>query len=382
MKKQISIPIMVISIIFTIMISGCTSINTDLTDNTPATATAPTAALTEKPVEAKAEPQKPSQLEDLKPSVSWKDFYPNYNEQTKQKLIESAKDEIVRVFPDVDRSKLEGSWLDHQYTYSTGTYGLPVIKFTNVDDTSDKYITIYGSKNIVQILVDPSTNEIINYKPAGYSSPSSGIDKSLTFDEGIQRSENMLKKIKGESYIDENSANLIVDKRDNYDNYRGGLITYSIYSKYKGIPYLGNGISVMYNAYADKLSRYSNSMTNPDLLNVLTTLSPVPDVSLTEAKKIFETRLAEEYPGEDLELNYVPLDSYRYGDSLIWFNDYSRYVFADDPKPIPLTWYLQFNDKEMREENPNKRQAVFVDAHTGEIVSLIYRDIRIPEQDS
>jgi len=94
MKKilnEFSIILVAVFIMFTIFASGCTVNNSNQQDVTPSPGITSSAT----------ETAQPTQSEITKPSANWKDFYPEYseyNDQTRQELIEEAKDEIMRLF--------------------------------------------------------------------------------------------------------------------------------------------------------------------------------------------------------------------------------------------------------------------------------------------
>ncbi len=106
-KKRILTGTVLSCIICVILISGCTTLNAGNIGNAPV-ATPTVAAET-----PGATPPQTTQSENAQSVFSWSDIYPAYDEQTKQRLIEEAKDEIVRIYPDVDRSTLDGYWMDH-----------------------------------------------------------------------------------------------------------------------------------------------------------------------------------------------------------------------------------------------------------------------------
>lgn len=309
-------------------------------------------------------------------SVSWRDFYPDYSEQEKTELMDKAKDYVMQVLPDVDRSSLNGYWQDwRDKGYGTPNYGPPTIVFKKVDDTSSKYEENYRKSNIVTIEVDPVTMEIIAYAPTGYSPPHGFMNMNkLSLDEGIERGLQFIESIKGEGFFEDNSDTLIIDKTDRYDDYESGLVPVSIQGSYKNIPYFYDGIYILYDVYSDKVDYYGDDYADREFIQALTTLSPVPDISLDEAKQIFVDKVKERYPGDDLQISF-DVTYMKYEDSLVWLDDPVD-VYEDNPEPVPLMWHLTFNDKYDRKNGPDNRRSAFVDAHTGEVIGYKYRDPR------
>jgi len=130
-SKKRTIFLISICLFSLVLFSGCT-INSNNSEKNPVLSTESSAT---------AETIQQVVSENTNSVVSSKDFYPEYDEQTKQELIEEAKDEIIRVFPNVDRSTLEGNWEEY-YSQISGIEisRPPKIVFYNVDDTSEKYL--------------------------------------------------------------------------------------------------------------------------------------------------------------------------------------------------------------------------------------------------
>lgn len=310
---------------------------------------------------------------DTTVSVSWKDFYPDYSEQEKTELIEEAKRNVMRVFPDVDESSLNGRWQEWRFKgYEDPNYGPPTIIFEYVDDTSSKYLDNYGEQNIVRIIeADPVTREAISYIPSGYSPPRGFTDlDKLSFEEGGERGVNFIKSLKGTGFFEANADTLIVESSDRYDDYMAGLVPVSVKSTYKGIPYFTEGIFVQYDAFSDKVEYFFDDFADPELIHGLTTLSPEPDITIDEAKQIFVDTVRERYPEDDLQISF-DTEYMQFEDSLVWMDDFKR-IYNNTPRAIPLAWHLTFKDQFMGEN----RRSAFIDAHTGEVTGHTYRDPR------
>lgn len=133
-------------------------------------------------------------------------------------------------------------------------------------------------------------------------------------------------------------------------------------------------IYMHYDLVLDGVIRYRNELKDPELMKKLTTLSPEPTISKRKAKENLEAKLNESYPDEDLQIQYRVLNDFE--NNVLWY-DPVELVYSQQPEPIRLIWYLTFNDEEMRNKDSRNRATAIIDAHTGEIINLRYRDIDI-----
>ncbi|WP_048148243.1 hypothetical protein [Methanolacinia paynteri] len=362
MKKhyqKIPFCILAACMFFVILTSGCTYNGPNPLENTPAT---PTNSVT-------AETTQSVQSGSTQPTVSWKDFYPDHTEQEKSQLIEKAKDEILRVFPTVDRSTLNGEWVEHARTNGAGTemIGSPYIDFENLEFSS-------GENREFVIEVDPESMKVIYYSPykGTYSSA------KITYGEGKEKAVEFIKKAQGgDSIADDPDAYTVM--KNEYASGGRPMASVSYYKKFNGVPYESNRVSAEYDLSRDKVERYFDYTANPGLLSGLTTLSPEPDITLEEAKQIFENKISGKYDLDELELEYSETSSF--DTYLLWWDD-DNIVYADDPNPIPLVWFITCSDKDSREEYEEtgvspESGAFIIDAHTGEIYWLKYGEISI-----
>ena len=364
------------SIVLIILTSGCTVNNSNQQDNTPSSSI--TSSVTETPQTAPPE--------NTEPSANWKDFYPEYNEyndQTRQELIEEAKDEIMRLFPNVDRSTLNGKWQEHRYTYPSIAYGYPVIIFENADFTSDNYMDLQKEmsngdsstiqRNLVRIVYDPKSKKVLDFSSYGYSTPPASAERRVNSEEAKEKCLNIIKKVKGEDFVNNEMNDYSITFTDLEAEDNEGEVSIELEgNSYKNVPYLNGGIFINYNLVLDEVLGYSDYTYDPELLAALTTLSPDPEIkSLEEAKGIFEAKVAERYPGE-VNIDYIT-DEGSNKNALVWDN-IPKNIFSDDPEPFKLVWYLVFNS------GTYQREAV-IDAHTGEITYLRYKDIDIDTYD-
>lgn len=360
-------------IICVILISGCTTFNVGDIKDTPA-ATATTA--TETPG---ASPQ-PTHSENAEPVFSWSDIYPEYDEQTKQRLIEEAKDEIIKIYPDVDRSTLDGDWMDHDPV----AYGPPRIIFANVDDTSEKYMELQKLRsrgiaanirhNYVLIKVDPESGNIVRYGSWGHSGPLDEETRIISFEECEDKCLEFVRKVKGNDFVEGKISDFSIYKIYSDQNMKNGLAYIIPFNTFNGVQYMYDQIYMHYDLVLDKVVRYRDNLKDPELMTKLTTLSPEPTISKRKAKQILEAKLNESYLGEDLRIQYHVLNDYE--NNVLWYDE-EDLVYSQQPGPIRLIWRISFNDEEMRNRHSLLTTSAIIDAHTGEIIDLRYRDIDI-----
>jgi hypothetical protein len=374
-KKRIATGTVLFCIICVILISGCTTFNAGDIENAPAATATTSAAETPAPA-----PPQSTQSENDNPVISWSDIYPEYDEQTKQRLIEEAKDEIVRIYPDVDRTTLDGYWTDHDMA----AYGPPRIIFENVDDTSEKYMELQKLRsrgiaanirhNIVMIKVDPVSGNIVRYGSRGHSGPSDKETRIVSFAESEDKCLDFLRKVKGNDFVEEKMSDFSIYKIYSDKNMKNGLAYIIPFNTYNGVQYMYDQIYMHYDLVLDRVVRYRDNVKDPKLMTKLTTLSPEPTISKRKAKQILEEKLNESYPGEDLQIHYRVLNDFE--NNVLWY-DAEELVYSQQPEPIRLIWYISFNDEEMRNIHSLLTTSAIIDAHTGEIIVLKYRDIDI-----
>lgn len=349
-------------LIITILISGCTTFNANSLENAPVATAATVTA--ETPVPA---PPQSTQSENTKPSVSWKDFYPEHDEQTKQRLIGEAKDEIIRLFPDIDRTTLNGNWVEHSRINDNNNLeeiGRPHINFENVEYTS-------GESRSFVIKVDPELMRVVYYSPYG----GTYNHAVLSYREAKAKAIDFIKKAQGEDSIVDDPDAYMVDS-DSYGISGRPIVGVTYRKKDRGVIYQYNSVSVEYDMSRDRVERYFDNRANPDLLSGLTTLSPEPDITFDEAIQMFEDLIPKSYDLDELALEYTEIEP----DYLIWW-DCDSIVYADDPHSIPLIWYARYSDEETRQEALKTGNRLYkgifrIDAHTGEIYDATYGDPR------
>ncbi|ADN35627.1 hypothetical protein Mpet_0856 [Methanolacinia petrolearia DSM 11571] len=370
-KRQMSIPIfvLVICLIFVVLVSGCTYNNPNQQDSTPVAQTESVTTETTQNV----------QSESTQSTVSWKNFYSDHTDQEKSELIEEAKDEILRIFPNVDESTLDGYWKDHELTDT----GYPKIVFNNVDDTSDEFTEAQKIRsggleqnirdNIVTIKVDPESRDIVLYI-GEMPSPLEEETRKIPLEGAEKKAVEFVKNVKGDDFHEEKEDDFYIYDIDTDPNTGSGLAIIVLFNTYKGVQYLNDQIYVRYDRVLDTVSTYSDELKNPELMKSLTTLSPIPDISEEEAKEILEAKLEKSYPDEDLDIQYIVWNGHE--NYLNWYDE-EELVYADQPEPIRLIWYVTFSDEKMRAKDSRLATPAIIDAHTGEILLLNFRDINI-----
>lgn len=299
-------------------------------------------------------------------TVSWKDFYPDHDENTRSGIIEKAKDEIMRVFPGIDRSSLNGIWIERErYNYSgIKQIGRPYIEFTEARYT-------LGEGRSYTIQVDPEQMKIIDYSPTGAQYGQAVI----SYKEAKKKAIEFIRKAQGEdSIVDDPGAYSYF--KDSFAS--GGIpVAYVAYFKTSGgVTYQENRVSVRYDMRRDKVETYYDDLTEPGLLSGLTVLSPEPNITFEEATGILEGMLSEKYNVEEIGLEYVVVNNY--DDYLSWW-DNDNLVYADDPEALPLVWNIGITDAASRKEAEEHRISPLcgtfrVDAHTGEVTCLVYNE--------
>lgn len=310
---------------------------------------------------------------------------PPYNEITKNELIIRAKKEIIRIFPNVEENSLNGKWVDQEYA---GVILLtdPFIEFENVNDTSPEYMSseIVKSRgipskiknNIVTIRVDPKSGHIILYKSSvGYHYPLKEQERIVSHEETEDHALGFLRKIYGDTFVTEIKNKYLIYNCDRDGDDGSGRSYIYFFNTKNGVRYLNDQIIIKYDRIIDAVSFYSSRLKDPEILDKATLLSPEPDITLREAKKIFESKLNEKYPDEELGIMYQSDALTHNRGELVWLDMSDKDM--DESKRVNLAWNIYFNDKDMRDENSQMVKQVIIDAHTGDILLLFHRDFEI-----
>ena len=348
MKKLLIRSLLTAAIIVLLLFSaGCTE-NHESPDQIPTEETG------QQPKETSQEPTAaPTESVESSQYLSWKDCHPDYDDQMKPELIENAKNEIVRVFPEVDSDTLEGLWDESGDIY---TFPYPYIRFDNV------------TNNIEGIDVDPTSNKIIGYGTRSFSALISSPNR-VSFKTAVNKSLDFIRKIMGDEYMDRIGDDLVL----NPEEFDGGCLV-EIYDSYEGVEYYYSNLGVDYDLRSDEIQCYEDRSVNKSLLTEHTTLSPEPDITLDEAKEILKSKLNKSY-GLDYEgIEFVDKDGRGLYPSLYWYDSRTS-ICSDDPEPFRLIWSIPYTTEDQRsEEGYDKKidapEEVIIDAHTGEILYL------------
>ncbi|MBP2134528.1 putative membrane protein YkoI [Methanomicrobium sp. W14] len=115
----------------------------------------------------------------------------------------------------------------------------------------------------------------------------------------------------------------------------------------------------------------------PDIQN-LTFSSKSPSITFDEAKEIVESKINEKYPGEIKNLDIT--SEYEDSGAAIPSWDTGISVYYDSSTPVRLVWDLNIitkSDYAKPGDDLFYSTGAVVDAHTGEIRSLYYKDIMV-----
>ena len=296
---------------------------------------------------------------------------PKYDSETKEKIIDDAKSEILRVFPGADPSSLNRYFWD---TKLAGSFFVPVITFADVIPDKKEPENILG-----EVAYDPGKGRIVTWY---YTADSPGNNKNgdeIISHESVDIERDIVpvfRKMIGDEEYEKN--------RDNYFIYLVDSVNFplttcaEIYESYNGVKSDMGYAEINFNRANGEITAYVDVFNEKEFLNESTTSSPVPEISLEEAKGILETKLDELYPDDPQEIEYCEY----YGgaaaegltNGLFWL-DRSIYLDIEDDQllsPIPLGWRITFSTKESRSLGGpfNGAHSAYIDAHTGEIVYL------------
>lgn len=362
MEKKVSIIVLLFLILFLISISVCTDpFNANYTVN--------------------ESPDSDTHNKLFNPSSSG--TYSESDEKN-QSIIDEAKTEIIRVFPDVNPDSLDDYSMDYDPANRVNDNLLIIFKkveikpksSSNVQNTSSKNMFADLDGNIVTIKYDPELKRINFYAPAVYS-PSIKAKRAISFEEAKLRSLEIAGKIRDENVAGRigKDFNVISENMDEIDVGSGMAYT-RIIGTYKGREYVSNAVIIRYDMILDRLIYYSDNTVNSEYLHNRTALSPVPDITYDKAKQILENKISENYNIDDFDLRYYPNNLHK--DSLVWLD----YGYEENNDPVRLVWLINYNTSEERnKEGYNERLDVpyeaIIDAHTGDIIYLKYKDIAI-----
>lgn len=285
---------------------------------------------------------------------------PNYDSETEEKYLNEARAEILRIFPESDSSSLNNY---HWDSNRAGTCFLPVIIFEGVvpdkDQVDDK----------CEITYDPENKRIVHW---GYDYDAPVRDTSggeIIRHEDVDIEEDIIpvfRKMIGEEEYEKNQDNYFIHTVDSMNSPMTTIA--QIYESRKGIrSYMGKA-EIYLNRANGEIFVYGDDFNDKNYFNEAVKLSPVPGISLEEAKSILETKLDEVYPENPQEVQYKQAEN---TNCLLWL-DANAYMDIEDGyllSPIPLAWGISYNTKGSRAESDHYSWAA-IDANTGEILSI------------
>ncbi|WP_048148426.1 hypothetical protein [Methanolacinia paynteri] len=253
---------------------------------------------------------------------------------------------------------------------------IPAIKVYTYKDLKTSDGIIYEAR------INAETGKIRSvYESSGYLAPSGEV--KLTLDEGEEIARSFVLKAFGQDPDDIGDPDNIFTtiKTSNYVNLdrfnklgKAANIYVRYYNKYEGLDG-GPVLQMTINSISGNVT--SCQFNIPNLQNH-TFSSSVPSVSLDEAKEIIEEKIDEKYPGEVKTYEFLNDDK---SEMLLW--DTGVPVYYDNTTPVRLIWELEFNVERNIGAEPDiskfddSTYGAVIDAHSGEILCLFYKDITI-----
>ena len=310
-----------------------------------------------------------SSLESFSIKVPWpqdENPVPPYSDEEKEALVEEAKQEIIRLFPELDENTLDSvSW---GRLYYSG-YIVPAIVFSDVLDLSKveerRAIFEYYYQNdprTVTVIYDPERKTIGRYGPEGWGGDLD--DKAIiSVEEAEEHALEFYKKMVGEEYYEDHKDEFYIARRDYDDDL---FLDLDICTTYEGVVYFEDHSTINYDMRLDTVNYYFDTRRDPEALYNVTTLSPTPDITIDEAKKILEERLKENNGGSKVDIEYCQRYQYYDFPNLQWL-DVPYYMDIEDGyvrSPLTLIWELPYT-------TPDGRMHYgIIDAHTGGIIDI------------
>jgi hypothetical protein len=301
--------------------------------------------------------------------VSWpqdENPVPPYSDEEKKALVEEARQEIIRLFPNLDENTLDNvSW---GRLYYSG-YIVPAIVFSDILDLSkiderikiDKYYFQNDPRTVI-VIYDPERKTIGRYGPEGWGGNLD--DKAIiSIEEAEEHTLEFYRKMVGEEYYEEHKDEFYIARRDYCDDL---FLDLDICTTYKGVVYYEDHSSINYDMRLDTVNYYFDTRRDPEALYNVTTLSPTPDITIDEAKEILEEFLKEKNDGNNMDIEYCQRYQYYNYPNLQWL-DVPYYMDIEDGyvrNPMKLIWELPFKTADGR------MHYGIIDAHTGEIIDV------------
>ncbi|WP_348632403.1 hypothetical protein [Methanomicrobium sp. W14] len=340
-------------IIIAVLVSGCTSAE----DSKPATETQ---AIQSTEEVSSANDTESSSLKVPWPQEPWPPLDenpvpPSYSGEKMDSAVKEAKQEIMRLFPDIDESTLDNvSWGYNGYN----SYQMPVLVFSNVMEP-------YGGKDTaVEIRYDPERKIVCSYTLQNGVFCQDSDKTIISRDEAKEHALEFYKKANANEYEYHKDDFVTVFNDENDPQLYDADIT----TKYKGIIYSFDNSGVGYDLRYDRVWNYYNGQGSHDIMSQITTLSPTPDITIDEAKEILEKYLKDKNDGEEVSIEYCPRYEYDSFPNLMWDDNTVMDNCLEDGyivRPFKLVWELPYTTSNGR------MHYGIIDAHTGDVLYVL-----------
>ena len=160
--------------------------------------------------------------------VSWpqdENPVPPYSEEEKVQIVEEAKQEIIRLFPYVEKNTLDNfSWGSQFY----GGYRAPAIVFSDVLESSD------SDQRILNIKYDPDRSTICTYVP-DVTNFYPDDELVVSVEEAEERVLEFYKNAVGDDYEIHKDDLIVI--RDDGETLNSVFLNMEVYTTYKGVVY-------------------------------------------------------------------------------------------------------------------------------------------------
>jgi len=274
----------------------------------------------------------------------------------------SVKERIVELFPNILLSSLTPTQdCDSQ---------IPEIRYILYQDA----LTEKGEK--YDIKVDYETREILSYQPKWQMHPKSG-EPEISPEEAEGIALEFLKKLKGDRYDELMEESQIITR--DWDGWEDTYAHVRLKRYHNNVPYSTGGIHFTIDLKTGDVVDFSQRW--PDFKNN-TFSSPEPEITPDEAKQIIETTINEKDPETRGCITYY-YDSVNSETMEPYWYSYYFLLWYEKGMPIRLAWSIDFtvnteDEKETEDTGHHfSLDHAVVDAHSGEILCLLYGDEEI-----
>jgi len=272
---------------------------------------------------------------------------------------DSVKERIVELFPNILLSSLTPT-----QDYDSQIPEIRYILYQNaLTEKGEKY----------DIKVDYETREIRSYRSTEPLYPKSG-EPEISPEEAEGIALEFLKKLKGDRYDEVMEESHIITR--DWDSWEDTYANIILERFHNNVTFYIGFIDLTIDLKSGEVAEFSQRW--PDFKNS-TFSSPKPEITPDEAKQIIETAINEKYPETRgcIKYYYDSVDSETM--EPYWYDNYVLLWYEKD-MPIRLAWSIDFtvNTKDETETEDSGHNfslnTAVVDAHSGEILSLRYRD--------